>query len=240
MDQYSDAGIENTFHHSYGLVIVPMTPAQTSDVPDNFFVLRDDGYMLYVRNNNLNNTQWVYNGNRVIISYNIISSDEKNKRDDIRLLDISSILCKKAISRKELEASDPNWATTVGDDPLRLSDASVGGRYLNLKVEYPTSNYAEPSHLLNLVNQDVEIRGDSTFIRLYHNSYGDKPGNENAGNISYRWAETTISFDLFDLMNGKNSINVELSWRQYGKEDWSSSIQRTKSTFTLSPDYPIY
>ncbi len=171
---------------------------------NDFDIVRDDGTMLYVDVNQTGGHE-VEDGQRVLANYTILGARDGGLA--IRLHALYDVLTKNSISQSFLDADFPHRADSVGYDPIVVSDAWFGSKYLNIYFSIQYAVNSNVAHLISLVYDDTRSTDQELFVELRHNDYGEH-------RATYGWG--VVSFDLSDLMPvGKDKIKVTLSWTDY-------------------------
>ena len=123
----------------------------------------------------------------------------------------------------------------IGNDPVAVSKAWFGGKYLNLEFNIPVQPASSTSHMLNLVQDDVTAHGDTVCLTFRHNAFGDKPSdNERKGNGKLYWSWGNVSFDLSTIVPaGETSVPVKLIWEGYTDGGAKTETMTLEGVFTL-------
>jgi hypothetical protein len=137
----------------------------------------DNGLLVWpVNNSNDFNTS---DGQRVLISYNILSdSAQNNPKREIRLNTISNVQI------KQVAALTTANKDSIGNDPLGISNIWIGGGYLNVSF-YIYGN--KTAHLVSLAyNTTIPPSNDGkVHLELHQNAFGDTSTGLNTGVISF-------------------------------------------------------
>lgn len=204
-----------------------------------FAIRRDDGSRLIVSEGVAINSSDATEGLRVFANYSILGSErdetglEGSMNYYIRLYRATEVLTKDPVKLSFINEDEEVRQDSIGNDPINVSEAWFGGKYLNVEFRIPVKSGSNTKHFINLVEDDVVTHNDTVYVTLRHNAYGEAPvdGDRN----SHVWSRGRVSFDLTSIVpEGKTSVPVKLIWTEY-KKDSSETITREDSgTFTLS------
>lgn len=204
-----------------------------------FAIRRDDGSRLIVSEGVAINSSDATEGLRVFANYSILGSErdetglEGSMNYYIRLYRATEVLTKDPVKLSFINEDEEVRQDSIGNDPINVSEAWFGGKYLNVEFRIPVKSGSDTKHFINLVEDDVVAHNDTVYVTLRHNAYGEAPADGDRG--SHVWSRGRVSFDLTSIVpEGKTSVPVKLIWTEY-KKDSSETITREDSgTFTLS------
>ena len=203
-----------------------------------FAIRRDDGSRLIVSEGVAINSSDATEGLRVFANYSILGSErdetglEGSMNYYIRLYRATEVLTKDPVKLSFINEDEEVRQDSIGNDPINVSEAWFGGKYLNVEFRIPVKSGSNTKHFINLVEDDVVAHNDTVYVTLRHNAYGEAPVEGDRGHV---WSRGRVSFDLTSIVpEGKTSVPVKLIWTEY-KKDSSETITREDSgTFTLS------
>lgn len=205
-----------------------------------FAIRRDDGNRLIVTEGVHINSDEATEGLRVCAQYNIVKSerDEKSLNGKmnyyVALYRVSDVLTKVPVKESFIQANQTVRGDSIGNDPINVTEAWFGGKYLNVEFRIPVKSGSATKHFINLVEDDVELHNDSIYVSLRHNAYGEKPNGED-NHDTYVWSYGNVCFDLTSLVpEGKTSVAVKLIWTEYNKNASGTITREDSGTFSLS------
>lgn len=180
---------------------------------------------------------------RVYSQYAILASErdaeglEGHMNYYVRLYNIAKVLTKSPVKESFILADETNRQDSIGNDPINLSEAWFGGKYLNVEFTMPVKNNSGVKHFINIVEDDVTVHNDTVYLTLRHNAYGDKPEAGNRKEDSaYRWVWGNASFDLTSILpEGATSVPVKLVWTAYKKDSSETEQLSDSGLYTLLP-----
>ena len=147
-------------------------------------------------------------GQRVLVSYTILSDQIGEYDHYIRVNNIYDILTKKVV---DLTAENEK---EIGNDPIKLLSMWVGDDYLNIHFGVNVGG-GQAKHAINLVQNklsvDVQNTSDNEItLEFRHNANGDP---ENYGEKSF------VAFDLRPFKKeGKDSVTFVIKVKDYDGE----------------------
>lgn len=207
----------------------------------NFAIRDDDGDRLIIADGVSVKGDGTKEGTRVYAHYAYLNSEYENDRLDgnmdyyIRLYGLEEVLTKAPILQSFVDADEAHRQDSIGNDPVAVSKAWFGGKYLNLEFNIPVQPASSTSHMLNLVQDDVTAHGDTVCLTFRHNAFGDKPSdNERKGNGKLYWSWGNVSFDLSTIVPaGETSVPVKLIWEGYTDGGAKTETMTLEGVFTL-------
>ncbi|KIO44247.1 MULTISPECIES: NigD1/NigD2 family lipoprotein [Sanguibacteroides] len=204
-----------------------------------YVIRRDDGNKLILSEGVRLNGDEVKEGLRVVANYSIIGSEREETSLNgkmiyyIRLYDIDDVLCKVPVKESFIKENEAVRNDSIGNDPINITEAWFGGKYLNVEFKIPVKKGSSEKHFINLVQDDMGLHNDSVYITLRHNAYGEKPDAQNTD--SYVWSYGRVSFDLTSIVpEGYNKVPVKLIWTEYKKNIPETVTKSDSGTFSLS------
>jgi len=212
---------DNDIYISYGVI--------RNVISDNDYeILTDKGNTLKVLKSLT--TQTVEDDKRVLVNYEILSEKDKNKKIyDVSVNGFYQLLSKPVVYESFILQDEETRRDSIGNDPFYQIQAGFGGDYINIDFEMWYTHNSDVKHLINLVYDDTRADADTIFLKLYHNAFGEIPGN--SWNLQKGIGRS--SFKISDLLpEGVTSKLVQITWTEYlyGKE----TIERSSSgTFKL-------
>ncbi len=144
------------------------------------------------------------------------------KRYDIRLKDIESVLAKEPVPA---EAIKPEDEINV-DDPIHIRDIWYGGGYINMLLEFAAKTNSDTKHLINLIFSEVAEPAEGSQVKnhtftLRHNAFGEVATEENSE--QYTISGGYVSFPVAHLIDG-DEADITLNWNSYKLEGGWLSI----------------
>lgn len=206
-----------------------------------YAIRRDDGSRLILTDGIGINSSEASEDMRVYAYYSILGSErdelglEGHMNYYIRLFGIDDVLTKTPVKQSFINANEEVRLDSIGNDPINVSEAWFGGKYLNVEFYIPVKENSSTSHFINLVQEDVVAHGDTVYVTLRHNAYDDKPAaGENPNGKSFDWVWGNVSFDLTSLIpEGKTSVPVKLIWTAYKENSSDTKTLEDSGLFTL-------
>lgn len=189
------------FWISYGVI-----ESSDDDYVRDYTIRLDNGSRLLLSANLV--PGWpVKNGQRVIANYTILGDSPRldgTKDYYVRLNMLYDVLSKDVVKQSFINEDTETREDSIGNDPIDVAEAWFGGGYLNITFEIL---HGGATHFINLVQDDTRISGDSVFLTLRHNAYGDPQAYRGFG---------YVSFNLVPLVpEGKTELPVRLTWEGY-------------------------
>ena len=189
---------------SYGVI-------QNMNSTNSYEILTDKGNVLMVTKSLT--SQEIENDKRVLVNYEVLSDKDKNKNVfEIKVNGFYNLLTKPVVNESYILKDEEARRDSVGNDPFNAISARFGGDFINIDFELLHSQSSEKKHMINLVYDDTQSNMDTLCLTLYHNAYGEVPGE---GLYLYRGVGR-CSFKISDLLpQGVSSIPVKLMWTEY-------------------------
>lgn len=203
-----------------------------------FAIRRDDGARLIVSDGLSIPSDASREGARVYPYYAVLGSErdeaglEGRMNYYIRLYDLRSVLTKNPVKESFIRADEAHRQDSLGADPVHVSAAWFGGKYLNVEFMLPVKAGSDTKHFINVVEDDVTAHNDTVYITLRHNAYGDTPRLTESGTKAVsvhgdnvRWMWGNASFDLTSILPaGKTSVPVKFLWTGYKADSWTTEV----------------
>jgi len=189
---------------SYGVI-------QNVNSNNDYEILTDKGNALVVTRSLTSRT--IENDMRVLVNYEIISEKDKSKNVfEIKVNGFYNLLTKPVVKESFILQDEESRRDSIGNDPFSGISARFGGDYINIDFELLHSQSSDNKHMINIVHDDTRTNADTIYLSLYHNAYGEVPGQ---GLYLYRGIGR-CSFKVSDLLpQGVSSIPVKLMWTEY-------------------------
>ena len=234
-----DDSYEYRYYFSYGNIV-----AIDGNIENGYNIVRDDGTILDIYRNFVIDED-VENGDRVYAQYSIIgtqTSSDNQRIYAVNLYGLSEILVKYPISQSEIDSSPDPAATeeSLGDDPIKVTYATVGGKYLTVEFWIYTKRGSNLQHLINLVWDNTRVPSNpddkTAYLTLRHNGYDQVPG---PGTDMREYIKTlgSISFDITSILPaGVTSIPIRLIWTEYGATLGEREQYYKDYTFSYNPN----
>lgn len=128
--------------------------------------LLDNGDHLYAYTSEVNLTN-SKDGERVLLHYSILETASNSEYDyNIKVNNILPVLTKEVITNYDSTLLD-----TIGNDPITLNSARIGGGYLNLDI---THFWSEQEHPFNLIL--IDSTTSPLVFELRHHAKGSSDG----------------------------------------------------------------
>ncbi|WP_176554874.1 NigD-like C-terminal domain-containing protein [Butyricimonas sp. Marseille-P3923] len=204
-----------------------------------YAIRRDDGSRLIVTEGYGINSSDAEEGLRVFANYSILGSErdgtglEGRMNYYIRLYRITDVLTKDPVKLSFIKENEEVRQDSIGNDPINVSEAWFGGKYLNVEFRIPVKSGSSTKHFINLVEDDVVAHNDTVYVTLRHNAYGEAPKDGDRAN--HVWSRGMVSFDLTSIVpEGKQSVPVKLLWTEYKNGSIETVTREDSGTYTLS------
>jgi hypothetical protein len=184
-----DSNSLNQYWLSYGVV---------TGSTGNYNVRLDDGTILYPDAGS-QNLMAQYATNRVLVNYTIVSSKIENSvtNYNVKVNSVDKLLLKNVVALTKLNAD------SLGNDPVNAYNFWFGNNFLNVNFAFLQNS---KTHLINLAKDTIQSDPTTVSLLLRHNAFGDSPTYERSG---------FVSFDLTSLLNGKDSVNIDVKFKDY-------------------------
>lgn len=102
------------------------------------------------------------------------------------------------------------------EDPLDIVDVWISGGYVNMRNTCISLKDSPTGHLVNLVLDDSSIKGDSLFLDMCHNSFGEKPDNPDHKGRTFMVRTYYSSYPLKGVIpEGHSKKVIVLGWNRY-------------------------
>lgn len=237
-----DDSYEYRYYFSYGNIV-----AIDGNINNGYNIVRDDGTILQIYRNFVLDEE-IENGDRVYAQYSILgtqTSSDDQRIYTITLYGLSEILVKDPIPQSEINASPDPEATeeSLGDDPIKVTYATVGGKYLTVEFWIYTKRGSSLQHLINLVWDNTRVpespNDKTAYLTLRHNGYDQVPG---PGTNMREYIKTmgSISFDITSILPaGVTSIPIRLIWTEYGATLGEREQYYKDYTFSYNPNQQL-
>ncbi|MBD8389712.1 NigD-like protein [Dysgonomonas sp. BGC7] len=162
---------------------------------------------------------------RAIINYTILSDKVEGYDHYIRLNGFYDVLTKGAIY---IASDDQVKQDSIGNNPIKVHSMWEGGGYLNVYFGYNAGG--KDSHMLNLVSakSDLGINDEVVKLEFRHNIRGDYENYPVRGYVSFNLAPYKAE--------GKEKAVFEISWKDFGGETKTKTIEYKFGTETTQPD----
>lgn len=210
-----------------------------------YAIRMDDGDRLIVTDGMFFSADEGDEGMRVHVRYAYVGSERGeaglNGTMDyyIRLYGINEVLCKEPVKQSFINENEEHRQDSIGNDPINVTDAWLGGKYLNVEFQVLVKNNSDVKHFINLVQEDVETHNDTVYVYLRHNAYEDGIDLAGTNQIErdYRWNFGRVSFDLTPILGeNQTSTPIKFIWTAFNREITSTVQCSETGTFTLSND----
>ena len=210
------------YYVSYGVI-------QNVNSKNDYEILTDKGNTLVVTKSY--SSQSIEEGKRVLVNYEILSDDKKNKKIyEVKVNIFYSLLAKPLIDESFILQNEEFYRDSIGNDPFNSISARFGGEYINIDFEVFHSQYSNKKHMINLVYDDLRADADTIYLSLYHNAYGEIPGKEQGLVLGYGKS----SFKIADLLpEGVTSKHVRLTWTEYQSYGHDPKVYSKTGVFKL-------
>ncbi len=229
------------YYYSYGNIL-----ADEDGIENGYSIILDSGNELLI-NHNFVADEDVEDGDRVYAQYNILGHTTNlngKKTYTVDLYGLSQILEKDPVLQSVIDDPDSGITEeTIGDDPLKLTNAIVSGKYLTVEFWIFTKRGSSLSHLINVVQDDTRVPSDpgdnAVYLTLRHNGYDEVPAS---GTDLRQYVKTygSVSFDITSILPaGETSVPIKIFWTEYGitlDERQQYSIDRI---YSYTPDEAI-
>lgn len=193
---------DNSRSLGFNIKIATVIPAGDN----RYSLLLDNGKLLLPVEGNINHP--ATDNQRVFVNYTILSDKNGDHDHQVKVYDIWDILTKQAV---ELNAQNKD---SIGNDPVKVNAAWIGGDYLNVSFMF---NYGGVKpHAINLVRNTLspELSPDAIDLEFRHNSYNSSQPRLYEGFVCFDLKPFRV--DDADLV--KFSIKVK-EWNREVKYD---------------------
>ncbi len=126
-----------------------------------FAIRRDDGARLIVSDGLSINSSDDREGQRVYPYYAVLGSDrdeiglEGRMNYYVRLYDLRTVLTKVPVKESFIQANEAHRQDSLGKDPVHVSSAWFGGKYLNVEFMLPVKAGSDTKHFINVVEDEI-------------------------------------------------------------------------------------
>jgi len=184
-----DSNSLNQYWLSYGVV---------TGTSGNYNIHLDDGTILYPDAGSQSLVS-SYATNRVLVNYTISSNKIENGVTNyiVKVNSIDKLLLKSVALLTKQNAD------SLGNDPINVGNFWFGNNFLNINFSFLQS---QKIHLINLAKDSIQSDPTVVSLLLKHNAFGDSPLYARSG---------FVSFDLTSLLNGKDSVNIVVNYKDY-------------------------
>ena len=164
----------------------------------NYSVRLDDGTILYPDAKSQNYlTQFA--SDRILVNYSIQSSKVENGKTNYNVkINAVDKLLKKGVVLLTKQNAD-----SLGKDPINAQNFWFGNNFLNINFSFLQD---QKIHMINLAVDSIQTDPQVVSLLLRHNALNDGPLWERSG---------FVSFDLTSLLNGKDSVKIKVSYKDY-------------------------
>lgn len=226
----SDDNYSYEYYYSYGNV------AADESGGNGYSIILDSGNELVINDNRVPNAE-VEDGDRIYAKYSLLGQQSANGHTvyTVDLYGISKVLEKTPVLQSDIDDPDNTEVSEeiIGDDPVKLTLAIVGGRYLTVEFWIYTKRGSDVQHFINLVRDDTRVPENpddkTVYLELRHNGYDDVPQPGNIGAFAKTYG--SVSFDISSILpEGSTSVPIKISWTEYGltlNDRVQYSIERT-------------
>src|ERR1035437_2197424 len=184
-----DSNSLNQYWLSYGVV---------TGTTGNYNIHLDDGTILYPDAGSQGLVS-SYATNRILVSYTISSNKVENgvTNYNVKVNSIDKLLLKSVVLLTKQNAD------SLGNDPINAGNFWFGNNFLNINFSFLQS---QKIHLINLAKDSIQSDPKVVSLLLKHNAFGDPSLYARSG---------FVSFDLTSLLNGKDSVNIVVNYKDY-------------------------
>jgi hypothetical protein len=175
----------------------------------NYNIRLDDGTILHPEASSQNYVaQFV--SDRILVNYTIINNNGNSDNSNlaVKIYEIDKLLKKNVVTLTKQNAD------SLGYDPIDAKNFWFGNNFLNINFSFLQD---QKIHLINLAKDTIQNDPLTVSLLLKHNAWGDNPAFERSG---------FVSFDLTSLLNGKDSVNIIVKYK-----DYSGASHDFKGTF---------
>lgn len=168
---------------------------------------------------------------RVILVCDVLKKTAE-KRYEIRLTDIASVLAKDPVPAETIKPEDDINV----DDPIHIRDIWYGGGYINMLLEFAAKKNSSTQPLINLIFNEVAEPEDGSDLKNYvftlrHNAFGDVATEKEAD--QYTVSGGYVSFPVANLIK-EDKACITLNWNSYKMEGgWFSIFSSEAKTKTF-------
>ena len=210
--------------NDYDDVFVSYGVVQNVNSANDYEILTDKGNTLIVKKSYT--SQKIENDKRVFVNYEMLSDENKNKNVyEVKVNGLYSLLSKPLVNESFIIRNEEHRRDSIGNDPFNEIYTWFGGDYININFDVFHSQYSGKGHMINLVYDDLRADADTIYLALYHNAYGEVPGE---GRELYRRIGRS-SFKVADLLpQDVTSKPVKITWSQY--EGFGHSVKECSKT----------
>ena len=144
-----------------------------------------------------------YEYGRVMLACDILR-ETAEKRYDIRLLAITSVLAKDVVKASTITDAESELAV---ENAINIKEMWYGGGYLNMLVEFAQKKDSKTKHFINLIHDDGQ---EGYCFTLRHNAFGEVPANGE----SYVSSMGYVSFPIASLIEG-DEAEITINWKSH-------------------------
>ena len=198
---------------------------------DGSSIVSDQGNTFDIINSPANLNLETFKYGRVILACDVLKKTAE-KRYDVRLTDIASVLAKDPVPAEVIEPEDDINV----DDPIHIRDIWYGGGHINMLLEFAVKKNSSTQHLINLIFNEVAEPEDGSDLKNYvftlrHNAFGDVATEEEAD--QYFVSGGYVSFPVANLIK-EDKACITLNWNSYKMEGgWFSIFSSEAKTKTF-------
>jgi len=204
---------------SYGVI-------QNVNSSNDYEIFTDNGNTLVVTKSQT--TQEIEEGKRVLVSFGILSDENKSKNMyEVRVNGFYFLLSKPVVNESFILQDEEHRRDSIGNDPFNAIRTWYGGDFVNIDFEVFHSPDMNKKHMVNLIYDDVRVDTDTIYLTLRHNAFGEVPGKVNG---LYRGIGR-CSFKVADLLpQGITSMPIKITWTEYDGGGYGNvAKERSKS-----------
>ncbi|GHV01215.1 hypothetical protein FACS1894159_08650 [Bacteroidia bacterium] len=189
--------------YSTGNYTIAWGTVDTGNGDASVVIRRDNGALLHVVNSRVPADAY-HAGQRVIVNYTILGSvGGAPAHYNVSINDLYQVLTKEPLLRSFIDQDQTVREDSIGNDPIGVTRAWFGDRFLNLRFDAKFGYRSQP-HLLTLVQDDVLVPDDTIRLYLHHNACDDQGNTLRSGYVSFEVASL--------LPAGQTSAPVKLFW----------------------------
>jgi hypothetical protein len=195
---------------------------------NRYEIFTDKGNTLMV--NTSHSSETIENDKRVLVNYEVLSDKEKNKKlYEVSVNGFYNLLSKPVVYESFILEDEETRRDSIGNDPFNRIQAGFGGDYINIDFEVQYARNSSTKHMINLVYDDTRTDTDSICLTIYHNAYGEIPGND----LYLQKGLGRSSFKISDLLPaGVSARPVKITWTEYGNNH-NPVVRTTSGTFKV-------
>lgn len=206
----------------------------TAEGGENAYFLSDKGNFLYPTTQ----LSGLKGGERALIYYHLEKEQERTSENAGKKLDIELIQYHPLLSKPiwALTAANADTSVVRSKDPVGIAAAYVGGGYLNVRFNYPSSPQGI-IHYVNVVENKLSEKNtsdnDTYKVEFIHNANGDL--------LYGNWATGIACFRLPEGAEEKYQT-IELTYREHTSQEKSIKIrmkEEEKNLLQLSEGSPV-